>query len=217
MIKIKSIIIIIFIFSVTTLSAKKPIFVNFTILGAIVAPNKITGKNWDISIGLNQTVGNLVSDMVIPGSGLLASAAISVIGKDAAKGKSAPDVIGYIVQTGPTTKKIGQKAFTPLVLSSRNYNFTKDSYIPSFNTGYNGWPIFENTRFRIKLWDKDFSDNDNIGTVELNIDDIKKAIKAKKPIWINVADQSQNQLLFISLSATKTNEKATSFIDGYKW
>lgn len=206
-------------FCTNVIAKEEPVYVNFEILGAVVGPTKVNGRAWDASFATGKTLNSIsstISNMYVPGSGIATSAIIDLIGKDAPKGKVAPDVIGYIVQTGLTTKKIGQRAFTPMVLANR-HNLSRDSYMPNFSTGYRGWPIYKNTRFRIQLWDKDFQNHDNIGTVEITYEDISSAIEHGKPKWISVADQSMNQLLFILITATKSNKNAKSFINGHKW
>lgn len=204
------------LFSTNILASEKPLFVNFTILGAVVGPTKINGRKWDASFSTFTSVAPILTEMMLPGSSFATSSVINLIAKSAPKGGAAPDVIGYIHQTGPTLKSLTKIAGTLLTLSSRK-KLTKNSYFPSFSTGYIGWPIYKNTRFRIKLLDKDFRDDDHIGTVEINIDDIKKAIKAGKPIWINVSEQSMNQLLFISLTATKSLKSTSPKLNGNKW
>jgi len=208
---------VVFVLLANTVFAKdKLMYVDFTILGAFVGPTKVNGKSWDASFKINKSMGTLVSDMIMPGSGFLTSSMIGAVGSAAPKGKAAPDVIGYIKQTGPTIKKLVKVAGTPLVLASK-YNLSKDNYLPNFETGYSGWPIFKDTRFRIQLWDKDLMDHDNIGSVEITYDDILLAIEKGKATWIKVADQSMNQLLYISVTARKSLKNTRPKMNGYRW
>jgi|TARA_R110002033_G_scaffold165821_1_gene203881 hypothetical protein len=85
-----------------------------------------------------------------------------------------------------------------------------------FNAGYKNWPLYKENRFRISLWDADLFKNDPIATVELTYNDEMNAIKVEKTTWINVAEQGNNQLLFIQISASESSSKK-SFIDGYKY
>jgi len=195
-----------------------PIYVNFTILSAVIAPTKINGKSWDAGGTSSKGASGIgvISEMLMAGSGVPATSVISALSEVAAKGKAAPDVVGYVQQTGPTTRNLAKIAGIPMALSTRE-NRTKDSYIPRFSTGYSGWPVFPDTRFQIQLSDLDLMDHDHIGVVELNYEHILSVIEEGKPKWINVADQSMNQLLYILVTATKADEHTRPKMNGYEW
>ncbi|MBR9867549.1 MAG: hypothetical protein GYB20_05740 [Oceanospirillales bacterium] len=60
--------------------------------------------------------------------------------------------------------------------------------------------------------------NDDVtGVVEIRKEDIDKAIDAGKPIWINVAEQSMNQILFVQISATSSFPQTRPKIEGSRW
>ena len=104
----------------------------------------------------------------------------------------------------------------PIALATKKKK-SQDSYTPDFNTEYLSWPIYENTRFRIKLFDADLFRNDPIGTIEITSQDIVNAIKEKKPLWINVSQQSVKQLLYIQISASTVIGKPEPYLNGLKW
>lgn len=215
--------IVVFLFLISTAIAsgdieepEQPQYVNFTILGAVVGPTKINGATWDATFRANSKTSGLLSDFVLPGSGELTSSAIQVISQVSKHGTAAPDVIGNVVQTGPTVRTLTNVAGIRMTLADKR-RLTKDSYMPEFDTGYSGWPIYKDTRFRIQLWDKDAIRSDNIATVELTYDDIMLAIKRGKPVWINVADQSMKQLLYVEITATKALTNQSPKMEGYRW
>lgn len=194
----------------------EPQFVNFTVLSAIIAPTKMNGSNWDAHFIFSGGAAQALGDLILPGSGLLTAAVIQSISDSSKKGTVAPDAIGYIQQIGPTLKNLANIAGTRLILADKK-TISKDSYMPHFDTGYSGWPIFKDTRFRIYLFDMDIKNNDHIGTVEITFNDIMLAIQHGKSVWINVADQGNNQLLYIQISATKALPNQRPKLEGKQW
>lgn len=73
---------------------------------------------------------------------------------------------------------------------------------PSFNyeKGWSGVRVTPDMRIRVSHLDEDFSEHDSIGAVELNYDDVIAALKAKQIHPIQVDDQGQGQVLFVSIS-----------------
>ncbi|WP_203142727.1 hypothetical protein [Marinobacter mangrovi] len=185
-------------------------------LSALIGPVKVNGKPWDAAANINRTAVSMISDMIAPGSGIAASSVVSAVAKDAPQGTSAPDVIGYVVQKGTTTTSLAKVAGIPLALAL-NRQKTQDSYTPRFYAEYQGWPVYEGTRFQVQLWDKDLIRNDQIAVVELNYDQLSQAAKSEKPVWINVADQSMKQLLYILISVTPSLRNTAPKMNGYRW
>lgn len=196
--------------------AVEPLRIDFEILSALIGPTKVNGASWDSPKGIDNASASLLSEMLMPGSGVAASAVISTVSNVAAKGAAAPDVIGYIRQKSTTTRQLAKIAGTPLALAIRRQK-TQDSYTPRFYASYQGWPIYEDARFQIQLWDADVSFDDQIATVELTYDDIQEALEAGKPTWINVADQSLRQLLYVQISVTESHERTPAKMNGYQW
>jgi hypothetical protein len=198
---------------ISILNANEPIYVDFKVLGAVVGMSKIDGSPWDTTKKVDKQAVNTINSMAsLSGAGVATDVTIK-LGELALKGAAAPDVIGYIQQTGPIINNIPHTAL--MLANSRTR--TKDSYTPLFSTGYTGWPILTNTRFQIVLIDKDFMENDPIATVEITYEDIQNAIKEGKAIWINVAKQSMNQLLFIQITANLSQDNVRPAFIGYRW
>ncbi|MBC76127.1 MAG: hypothetical protein CME64_08935 [Halobacteriovoraceae bacterium] len=182
-----------------------PTSYNVSILSVLIGPTKADGKKWDATFNFGKAASGALSSL--PVSGIIPAPAINALIKGAPSGSAAPEVYGTIKHIGPTTAGLAAIAGTPLALRKRS-NVIKNTYTPEFNTEYLAWPMFKDTRFRIKLWDKDIKDDDPIGTVELVEKDIKLAVKIGKPIWIKVNEQSRNQVLFVQISASKALEHA---------
>lgn len=200
----------------TFVYAQEPIKVNFTVLGAVIGPVKINGKSWDVGRAVDPSASGLIAELMAPGSGALVSSVVNTVSQVAANGTAAPDVVGYIQQVGPTTRYLSKISGTPIELAGKR-TLARDSYTPNFQAGYSGWPIFIGTRFRIHLWDLDFQNHDTIAAVEITYDDIMSAIKHGKTKWIKVADQSNNQLLYIQISASSSLEYTKPSINGYRF
>ena len=202
--------------SISSQANDDPIYVNISFLSVLVAPTKVNSNTWDASAKINAHASGLLADMMLPGSGIATGTIISKASELATQGKAAPDVIGYVVLTGPTTRNLVNIAGTPIALATK-INRTKDSYTPRFNTSYYGWPMYQDTRFQIHLWDLDLVNHDPIGVVEITKKHVVHAIDEGIPIWVNVANQSMNQLLYVQISATKARKYTKTRIDGYRY
>lgn len=196
----------------------EPIKVNIEILSALIGPTKVNGTSWDTEAKIDRASVALISEMVLPGSGFTASNVASAVSKVAISGSAAPDVVGYIYQKGTTTKQLVKYAGNPIALSTFR-NKSQDNYTPRFYAGYSGWPIFHDTRFQIQLWDADILNHDHIAVVELNYSNILEAIEKGEPTWINVAEQSMNQLLYILISVIESDKYTRPKMNGdrFSW
>lgn len=205
----KVILILFVLISFNTYADEEPTYYNISIMGAVIGPTKIGNQKWDTGFGSLKGIVPLAT-IALPGILPLSSSLISKIIEKAPTGTSAPDVFGNVQMVGPTTKDALKVLKKPIQLATKQ-NLTKNSYTPSLFAEYQSWPIYKNTRIRIELWDKDISENDLIGKVELNSKDLDKATKEEKPVYIKVADQSQNQLLYIQISVTKSTTKTPRY------
>lgn len=190
--------------------------VDVEFLSALIGPTKVNGNPWDSSAKINSTAMGLISDMIAPGSGVAASTVAAAVAQNAPKGVSAPDVIGYVVQKGPTVRDLVNIAGIAMTLAP-NQTETRDSYTPRFYAGYQSWPMFPRTRFQVQLWDKDLADHDQIAVVEITYDQIMRAKEKGEPTWVNVADQSMNQLLYVLISVSPSIVNAPPKMNGYRW
>jgi hypothetical protein len=189
-----------FILLTSAFAKEEPIKVNISILSAVIGPSKVGDQKWDTGFGSLKGLAPLAS-LVVPFSGMITTSVVSgLIGK-APQGNSAPDVFGTAQFIGNIDMDPSSSLLKPLDLATFK-TLTKNSYTPGLKGEYKSWPMYKDTRLRIELKDKDFAEHDLIGKVEITRSDVELAIKTGKPIYINVAEQSQNQLLFIQISAS---------------
>jgi hypothetical protein len=76
------------------------------------------------------------------------------------------------------------------------------TYTPIFNLpAYQNVPLEEGTRFKVTLYSKNriVPKPSPIGVVVINSKDLQKALDAEKIYQVSVADQTQNQILFIGI------------------
>jgi len=168
--------------------------VNVSIVSATIGPCKADGKKWDgignAPAGAAAQIAKLLLDDN-PYTGIAqALAGITMASTDK------PDPYGFVeVAVDGEFKPNLKRNLYP------DGKIVKDTFTPQFPT--NEWraiPLDRGTRFRVTLIDKDIAQDDPIGTVEINDRDLRAALEAEKVYQVKVADQSQNQVLFIGLS-----------------
>lgn len=194
---------------------EEPLKVNIIITAVAIGPSRFDGNPWDKSNNTPDTppTNTTASDSKVDTRPELA---IQALLETAPAGRAAPDVVGYVVQAGATRTELAAYAGIPLALASTD-NLIPNSYTPRFRTGYSGWPLYAQSRLRIRLWDRDRRVHQHIGMVEINYEHILDALKAGVPTWINVAEQSNNQLLYVQLSVSKAAEHARPRMYGYRF
>lgn len=193
-----------------------PLHATVSILGALVGPTKIDGKPWDSSLRLGSAASAAIGELGLPGTSALTASLIGSIANQAPQGKAAPDVVGYVRLEGTTTRNLASAGGTNLALADRRM-MTRDSYTPRFYVTYQGWTFFPDNRLRVHLWDRDLQNHDSIAVVEITYQDIIKAIEVGKPIWVNVADQSLKQLLYVQISASKAPPNTRPELRAYRY
>jgi len=196
-------------------AANTALKVNLSIMGAVVGPTKWTGAPWD---GRGKADPKAVKAVrkLMQGGGEVA-AAIARIKELAPKGAaSAPDVTGYVIYTGPTSRELAQIASTRLALAPKHEPM-ENNYQPRFDVGYRGWPVYRHSLFRLVLWDADRSHAEPMGVVKIRYRDIARAVESGKPTWVNVARQSYNQILFVEIRASKAAPGVSAKLDGAKY
>ena len=100
-----------------------------------------------------------------------------------------------------TLSRQGFLAEYQIVLADKTNNW-EDTFTPTFLNGNGGWtgvPFTEQTRIRVTLEDLDLQNDDPIGTAIINYGDLVEAWAENTKFWINVATQTQNQLLFLGV------------------
>ncbi|MBS2033074.1 MAG: hypothetical protein JST54_34695 [Deltaproteobacteria bacterium] len=187
-------------------SAPLPKFVRVEILSALVGPCKVDGTKWDgmgkCDAGAQDKIAKLLPSkmaaLAAAASGLNPAGAATTILASVSTGVLAkedkPDPYGIVeVAVGDDWKsdlKFG-------LLSEKKP--AKDNFAPEFPPHEVKVPLEKGTRFRVQMFDKDLTKSDDIGRAEIGYDDLVAALNAGKIWQVPVADQTQNQLLFIGI------------------
>jgi hypothetical protein len=174
-----------------------PKFVTIEIVGATVAPFKADQTPWD-------------------GIGTINEEVIEGLGKALASTNPYTSVIAYLA--GPIVNGAldafdkpdpygNAKVFVsgswsaPITLASRD-GAIDDTFTPQWSDppSWNHIPLDSNLRVQVSLTDADLSNDDGIGVAEIPHDEIVAALTGQTIRQVNVATQTQNQLLFVGIS-----------------
>lgn len=172
--------------------------VTITLRGAVIAPSKADGSPWDGDLRVPDNVRDQVTQKLL-GSGVrnldtdaIAAAAIVYVGTGLLDQINKPDVYGAAVVVGTNLQVPIQKE--------------ENTYTP------NGWGVTfsrvnwsSQPRVEVVLKDADELHDDLIGDVVISTDDLKNALAAGKPYDVRVDDQSNGQLLYLSIVVTADN------------
>jgi hypothetical protein len=111
-----------------------------------------------------------------------------------------PDPFGFAVLMAPRYAHSGYV----VGLSSRDTN-DEDTFTPRWQPRitWPGVPLSDDTRILVELWDEDVDPEDLIGVAEISAVDLTEALEAKEPYPVEVADQTNNQLLFLKIAVRK--------------
>lgn len=123
---------------------------------------------------------------------------LTAIGATVLDHAAAPDAQGNVRLAIDGQVVGGDKGVTNLGTS---YN----KYTPAWSAGWSHIPLDCNHDVRLILFLEDYDpvgQNDQIGTVEVNRDDLIRAARLQKVVPVYVGDQSQNQLVFVNVSVT---------------
>lgn len=166
---------------------RPPETVNVSVVGILVGI-KSNRLAWDGPGTLsNDNVGAISEAMV--GTGNLYGAAAVQVANLASAGFQPPDVGGHV-------DVYSARATTSLDLAK-----VQDSYTPTWSdASIGGVPLDRSVRIRVTLYDRDLVDDDPMGVVELNLDDLRAAYEAGRIHHVRVDDQSNGQVLFVDIS-----------------
>jgi hypothetical protein len=184
-------------FTTDSLKAQEqlPKLVSVQIVNATIGPSKVDGSHWSgkgkVDPSVTTKLAQLMMGTVNPYAGvigLLSSSLISSSGKPAPYGIVEVAVKGQYYpkfQANLVSFKQAERTFTPIF------------HLPA----YTGVPFDEGTRFKITLYSKNLINPQPtpIGVAVINYADLLKAYKEQKIYQVPVADQTENQLLFIGI------------------
>ena len=163
--------------------------------GALIGPAKIDRSTWDGNSAISETNWTALlalTSQTAPFGGLvdfLADLAMSTLHK--------PDPFGYV----ELDRGNGYDPEFQQDLATKEDN-TEDTFQPMWPTpvpGYTNVPFIEDTRIRTTLWDEDLINDDSVGVAVIRFDHILAAYLDEGVYWVNVADQTQQQLLMLAI------------------
>jgi hypothetical protein len=174
--------------------ADKGMTVTVELQSAVIAPGKLSREPWDAD-GTQiptQTWSQLAT--ALAGANPYVSVSALLINPVLA-GTKAPDPYGT------ARLDVGQSIGTTLALGDRATNM-EDTYTPTFSRPalWVKVPIDQNVRIKVDLNDEDLINDDAIGVAEVNSAQLKEALAAGKVYHVPVADQTNQQILFLGLS-----------------
>jgi hypothetical protein len=161
---------------------------------ALIGPGKLDHTSWDGNGEMVSTEiwSNLAS--ALAGASPYTAAAGLLVNPVLA-GTRAPDAMGT------ARLDIGQSVGQPLILADASSNI-EDSYSPSWATPalWGNVPLDQNVRIKVDLTDEDLLNHDSIGVAEINSSHLVDALAAGKVYHVPVADQTNQQILFLGIS-----------------
>jgi hypothetical protein len=189
-------------FSTNSLKAQEqlPKLVSVQIVNATIGPSKVDGSRWSGAGKVSSSVTTKLAQLLLSGNpytgviGLLGSSLMST------SGKPAPYGIVDVAVNGQYYPK-----FRTNLASFRQAERT---YTPIFQLpAYTAVPFDDGTRFKITLYSKNLLNPQPtpIGVAVINYSDLLKAYKEQKIYQVPVADQTENQLLFIGIEVDSSS------------
>jgi hypothetical protein len=168
--------------------AVEPQLVHVSILGALIGPSKADGRPWDGPGHVDpESMSKVISALAKTNAYAAATTVVLGLSMDAL---SKPDPYGYAELLAPNPVA---RVDLPLMY--------KDTFTPGWSSAeFSDVALRKGARIRVTLVDKDLSNDDLIGTVELTRNDLRAALEAGTVYPVRVAEQSANQVLFINVS-----------------
>jgi hypothetical protein len=188
-----------------------PAKVTVQIVSATIGPSKFGGGKWH---GFGQVEQGLINKIAV---GLAAetggfSLVLSALSTPALQ-NSAPDPWGWVEVA------IDGEFMPPLkhAFYANSKEIIRKTFTPSFqNCEYTNVPLNEGTRFKVNLWNNHsiLGKDEPIGVAEINMKDLVTALEAQKIYQVQVADQTQNQLLFLGIEVRASKEQTPELARG---
>lgn len=172
-----------------------PKFVSVQIVNATIGPSKVDGSKWGgmgkVDPSVTAKLAHVLLDTTAAYTGAIALLAGPMIsGSD----KPAPFGVVDVAVNNEYDLRLRASLFS----SEKEIGRT---FTPIFDLpGYKNIPLNDETRFKVTLFSKNrIMKPTPIGVAEINAADLEKALNEEKIYQVPVADQTQNQLLFIGV------------------
>jgi hypothetical protein len=169
-------------------------FVTVELQSALVGPGKVTRELWDAdgSEVPTETWSQLATALAGANPYVAASA---LLVNPVLAGTKAPDPYGT------ARLDIGQGIGLTYQLADRSSNM-EDTYRPAWPNPivWFNVPLDQSLRLKVEVTDEDLVNDDSIGIAEITKAQLLDALASGKVYQVPVADQTDNQLLFLGIS-----------------
>lgn len=167
-----------------------PAFVNIEFRSALVGPSKFGGAAWD---GLDELEDSAQKEL---GQALAAvdpyAAVLSYFTNPALMALERPEPFGHV--RAAVNGVVVQQIELPLM--------QRDTLTPLWSKmRLIRVPLVVDTRLEVELYDKDLVNDDAMGAATITASDIATALRVGTVHHVRVAEQTNNQVLFIDISA----------------
>jgi len=172
--------------------------VKIQIEGAVIAPGKEDGTQWDAGFfGAKKVPAGVIKGILTAATGISGGTAaiiapiLSKMSESAIEALKKPDVTG-------TATLIFPKGFESVHLSK-----IQDSFTPKWtDSGWSNVSFTSDLKVRVSLEDSDLRLNDPIGDAILTYKHFLAALKSGEIYFVQVLGQTSNQAVFISISVS---------------
>jgi len=171
-------------------TSEQPSFVSVEIRQALLGPSKVGGNAWDGFGRIDGSGQTLVLEAL--GKGDPVAELALVFANPALAALEKPDPAGAVrcmsgaIELDRLSLPKVQDTFTPI---------WSGAALPRV-------PLVPSTRLEVDLWDKDLALDDPMGTSTITYADLVSALREGTVHHVRVAEQTNNQVLFIDLAVT---------------
>jgi hypothetical protein len=173
---------------------ERPQFVDVTLINTMIGPAKQSGKPWDGWTPVDPEKLAQVAEALDATDPYVAVAAL--FAGPVLEGITPPEPKGSAQFLG-----VAAPLDEPRALMSQQDTLTPDW---DEKPTWQHVPLSPDVRLRVSLLDYDVSNDDPIGTFELNENDFAGAFDAGQVFQVNVSRQTYNQVLFVGISVRRS-------------
>jgi hypothetical protein len=165
-------------------------FIGIELVNATIGPSKFSGAKWD---GYGQVSTDVAAALATALTMPEPNAVIAMLASSfATRPFEAPDVFGVAcVFSGAT-------CIEKRPLASREHS-RQDTLTPQFRASWHRVELRPGVSVRVRLVDADVAEHDLIADAEIPFAELEAALRSGSVYQVNVADQTQNQLLFLGI------------------
>lgn len=171
--------------------------VDVEVVGLEIGVAKTNGDDWDGPGSVDPEKQRALLGMVR--NGVPASTVASQVAAWGARGKAAPDPLGFVELRGPNTPEGLKGKRLPL---DKRGTWAKDTYSPRFTRsyGFRGLTVGQGDALQITVQDMEFEEKETIGVAEIPFAQLARAFDAQQVTEVYVGDQTNGQLLYVLIT-----------------